>query len=164
MRLVLTVLLLLVVSGCRDEEAGYLDTAAVRAAAREAGFEDIRVHSNAAALKESAELFENPSLAESPLDIDVVYVKTFLPGSPLAAVRHPSVESAEVADEFRAEDLTEEQLELVREVAPGFDPATARAFRACNVVVDSYDDGSIDRLRERVDRFVTLLRLRCRSE
>ena len=163
MRLGLTVLLLLVVSGCRDEEPGYLDTATVRAAAREAGFEGIRVHSNAAALEESAEFFKNPALAENPLDIDVVYVQTFPPGSPLAAVRHPSVESAEKAAEFRAEDLTGEQLELVREDVPGFDPSRARTLRACNVVVESYDDGRIERLGERVDRFVALLRSRCRA-
>jgi hypothetical protein len=161
---VVTLVALAAVSGCGDEATITTDQAVT--ALGQAGFRNLRVLSNEAAMKRAARDLRDPELARRALDVDAIFprgrFKSFVTLR-LFAVRYPSVGSAKRAQENDRPFVEGEIPRAVRKLLPAsFDPARIHEVRICNIVVSSYIARRDIRLKRRFDRATELLRDTCR--
>ena len=157
------VVALAALSGCRDEATISTDQAVT--ALRKAGFRNLMVLSNEAAMRRAARYLHDPELARRAIDADAI-----IPRGPfqslvtlrIFAVRYPSVGSAKEAYENDRPFLKGEISRSLRRLLPAdFDSARIHEARVCNVVVSSYVAPRHTKLAGRFDRATALLRDAC---
>ena len=142
------------VAGCGGSSARVLDTKTVLRTLEQAGFSNLKVRSNAEAMKQLAKRLHKPSEADNPLDQDWIYEPPFYLG-PVTASRLPTVAMAKRS--YAASPLPVPKADL----PPGMDPTKLTLARVCNVLLISYNRNGSAVIRKRFDRAVELLKKQC---
>jgi hypothetical protein len=161
--IVLVLVALAGAGGCRDEATISTDQAVT--ALRRAGFHNLTVLSNEAAMKRAARQLRDPDLARDAVDVDVILprgrFKSFFTLR-IFAVRYPSVGNAKKVQENDRPFLEGQIPRAVRRLLPAnFDAARIHEVRVCNVLVSSYIAHGDGKLTNRFELATELLRDAC---
>ena len=166
----LAVLLVALAPACGGSNEGYLSTATVRTALREAGFSNLRVASQKRLAKQLARRQRGnlpPGFSvENVPDQDTIFAPPLHSGLPtLMATRMESNRIAKATFErvYNSETIERDLAQARKEGAlpKGFARDKLRVARVCNVIMQLYNADRDPRITAGFSRGVRLLRAKC---